>query len=264
MTLVENIMIANSFLPAIVNFFVDPDYLVYLLKKVIARWKKLRGTINQENFNKAYEYPELDLIDRYSSSYLILLLGFTFAPALPHCVLIGFVGLLLMYLCDKFVITRRTSILTDISGELSFSMSVQLDILIIVYAISDSLWDNFYIEGVKGYSKNPVLKLIMPLVLVFYVIFPTHWIIRQINNFTKVKKSNTSYIEMQTSFGEEKDYERDNPSSYLHQLEESTTPAQRERILDRLAKFSVSSSLGEALTEGKGSMKRKLSKKKSK
>ena len=209
-------MLANSLLPPILNFFFDPDFLIYLLKKLIAKFKKARGTITQEEFNKAYEYPEIDMIERYSSVYLILLLGFTFSPVLPHVALIGIVGLILMYVSDKYIITKRTSILTELSGDLFFFMTCHFDYLLLVFCLSDYLWDKFYIEGSNGYEKSVGLKLTIPIILILYKVLPIATIIREAYNFKKVKNSSITYREMQAQFGEEKNYENDNPTVYLH------------------------------------------------
>lgn len=167
-------MIGESLIDPFISLLVDIDYYAYLIGRNSALKKMETNEITQEELNSAFEFPEFSFLASYSNAFVLLLLSFTFAPVIPHVTLFAMVGLFNLYITDKYLITRRTSFFKDLSGQLSFKMISNMGILLIVYVISDYVWDNFYVDPMTDgdHRHKPAVTATLLIICIIYFAFP--------------------------------------------------------------------------------------------
>mmetsp|Transcript_33742 Transcript_33742/g.30587 ORF Transcript_33742/g.30587 Transcript_33742/m.30587 type:complete len:246 (-) Transcript_33742:258-995(-) len=224
--MINGLMIGESLIDPFVNILLDIDYYIYLIGRSSAVKAAENGEIGQRELNAAYEFPEFSYVAAYSNAFVLLLLSFTFSPVIPHCTLISIIGLCNLYITDKYIITRRSSHYKDLSGELSFKMISNMEILIIVYVISDYVWDIFYVDErtlVDNAQRGWVTAIIL-LICIIYFFFPFHWLVKEATSSNKVKKSSKTYDDLEQSITSEQNYEKQNPVYNLEILRADYLP----------------------------------------
>lgn len=175
--MMQNLMIGEAIVDPILSILLDIDFIIMAIGRFTATKKCEKGDITQKELNAAYEYPEFSFVSCYAHAYVLLLLSFTFAPVLPHVTIIAMIGMINVYIFNKYLITNRSSFFKDMSSDLSFHMIKNLNILMIVYFLSDYIWDKFYVDNRVGYESNAWVTFATLLVLVIYFFLPIHWIV---------------------------------------------------------------------------------------
>jgi len=231
--LMMNVVIANSIFPACIYLFMDPSMMRYYIQRLHGTWLAKKRKIKQEQLNQLFEYPELPYMDRYSTVYLILLLCSVFTPIVPICPLIGAFGITLLLLVDRYIITRRTTLSKDLSGELSYVMTVRYDLCIILFVISKYLWEFLYMEPYsRDYHENGVLELSTLTFLAIYIIFPMRPFFRGLIKSKKFKRSTTKYSDLEKTLMN--DYDTKNPVSDIQKMLEKGLLTNDNRKIDEL------------------------------
>jgi len=231
-----NIMIATSFATPFINLLFDPDYLLYKAKSIYGTYLAKSKRITQEELNIMFEYPELDLPDRYSAIFVVLLLSSLYTTALPICSLIGIAALSLNYIFEKYIIAKRTSIAKDLSGELSFKMTQSYSYCVLLFTISDYVWDKAFLEKEQT-TAALWLTYIGFIVVILYFVFPFEWLVRELTKLKKDKVSSVRYSEIKFKFNN--DYDKKNPISYVMALEEATENKQKQELVNEIVDYSV-------------------------
>lgn len=93
------------------TYIFSPIYIFKVLKRRKVKSLARNGIIGttQEEANKLWENPEVDMAQRYANILKTLIISFIFAPLFPLGLLIGAVSVTIQYWTDKILLLRRHS-----------------------------------------------------------------------------------------------------------------------------------------------------------
>jgi len=146
------------------------------LSRFFARLKvKIQGsncTLTQEQTNKKFENPELNISILYSNILRIFLFSVIGFPFCPLIILIGFIALLLTYSIDKFNLLKRSLLPSYMRSELSEATFEALDFSLVLLSAGILALILSLTLGPNNPSYNTKTLLISSIVgVIFTVIY---------------------------------------------------------------------------------------------
>jgi hypothetical protein len=127
-----NFLLVDAFFMPLL-LILDDKYLIRLFLRTRVSSGKLQVT--QEEANKIWTNPEMELAKRsakYVTTFLVCLL---FSPLFPLALPIGFASFLIKYSIDKYLLLRRYSRSFHIGAGLNYAMFSWLTVSLISYAV---------------------------------------------------------------------------------------------------------------------------------
>ena len=91
--------------------------------------------------NKAFEYPEYSISDKYSDIINTMWVTFLYAPLIPIVLPFSLVYIILTYYIEKYTIMRRSTVKDVLSRNISIEMIEYLEFIIIFYSIGNFLFE---------------------------------------------------------------------------------------------------------------------------
>ncbi|KAL4460026.1 hypothetical protein ABPG74_003552 [Tetrahymena malaccensis] len=141
------IVLTQSFLLSIFSIF-DVDSRIYNLRRAKIEKCSSHTQINltQSQLNKLFEEPEIDFMDGYSTSIVIICQALMYSILIPFSVVYAFCGLYIKYLIDKYIILNKRSIVNKQNHYLFFLMIDLLEYVVLIYSIANLIF-MFYTQS---------------------------------------------------------------------------------------------------------------------
>ncbi|KAL4506447.1 hypothetical protein ABPG72_000018 [Tetrahymena utriculariae] len=141
------LVITQSFLLSIFSIF-DADSRINNLRRAKIEKCSSHTQINltQSQLNKLFEEPEIDFMDGYSTSIVIICQALMYSILIPFSVVYAFCGLFLKYIIDKYIILNKRSIVNKQNHYLFFLMIDLLEYVILIYSVANLIF-MFYTQS---------------------------------------------------------------------------------------------------------------------
>ncbi len=124
------------FVPLI--WLINPWQIGVLIKR---KWYYGRKDLTQKEANKIMENMQYNMGKRYAEIIEIMWFTFLYASLIPFGACLSVIGLSLYYWVDKYNLLRRSSVNSNVAGELSlFSMKL-LDFTLLCKSLGEMLFD---------------------------------------------------------------------------------------------------------------------------
>jgi len=207
------IIIGNIFLGPL-NNYLNPFYLMRIMKQRAIRNAGNKCILTQKEANFWFEGHPVDMAYRYVNYQKTILISIFFSPMLPNSLLLGIIAVILSFWVDKYLLLRRHCRPISTGPELNFAKFHLFDIIIIIFALNQLLFDYVYRLSFSMYS------IVFVLISLGHYFFGFHFLYSQIFDFKndehiKVKKT---YSEIRHEFVTE--YDRSNPVTQLEATQE--------------------------------------------
>lgn len=171
-------------------WLINPWQLTVLIKR---RFNYGRKDLTQKEANKIMENVQYNMGKRYAEIIEIMWFTFLYSSLIPIGACLSVLGLCLYYWIDKYNLLRRSSVNSNIAGELSlFSMKL-LDFTLLCKPIGEIIFDS------QIRDSYCVSSIIMSGVALLYLVAPLDTILEKVHP-EKFKTEEKAYEDVQSNF----------------------------------------------------------------
>ena len=197
----------------------DPFYYMRLYKrsKVIKEGKAC--TLTQKEANLLFEGPPIDMALCYSNVLKAVWLAAFYAPLLPVGLPISFVGLVITYWVNKYLLLRRYVKPLELGQGLSFWMSEYLELTPFFFAAGNFIFRTLIVIDDSPYPQPPNLASILSIaVAAGSILIPFETLFECFSKDDNSKSNKYTYSDMRAAFNN--DYDICNPIYHEAALDE--------------------------------------------
>lgn len=171
-------------------WLINPWQIIVLIKRKLNYGRK---DLTQKEANKIMENMQYNMGKRYAEIIEIMWFTFLYASLIPFGACLSAIGLCLYYWVDKYNLLRRSSVNSNIAGELSlFSMKL-LDFTLLCKPLGELLFD-FQIRD--SYCKS---SIVMAAIGFAYLVAPVDRLL-DLMHPEKFKAEEKAYEDVQSNF----------------------------------------------------------------
>lgn len=185
--------------------FVQIDHIYRYFVKRNIRNQGVLSKMTQQEANFWFEKPGMDLANHYAIYNNLVMMAVFFMSIFPLALFLALLGVVFIYLVDKYLLLRVYSMPRAKSAEIVYSLLHYSDFIMITFGLSQMIFDKILLDTVSVYSW-----IIMIIALTNYV-FGFHYLIMNLtNNRRKLFfQNNSEYEKERVKFLNE--YDRANP-----------------------------------------------------
>ncbi|CAD8173577.1 unnamed protein product [Paramecium pentaurelia] len=215
------IFITNSIMPWLtqlidINYF----YKLYVRQKIIKQGENCKYTQNEAN--KAFEGPSIDLSQKYANLCKTLMFTFLYSALLPIGVCFTFISIICLYWAEKYLLVRRDSKPAPTGSAMAEAMvAFYIELILLLFSLGCTFW-----EWVN-YDKVHVLTWLQLGFSTLYYLIPIKKICGCIVDLGIDNATVESYDEKFLTFYD--DYDRRNPVT-LDAAKEKWIKIQQETV----------------------------------
>jgi hypothetical protein len=199
------LIIFNAFVVPLLHL-INFQWIKKLFQRCKVRRKQNTHLYNQEQANKIYEGPDLNIVRGYVTTYQLFLTGLFFTPALPISSGILLVTLVLVYWIEKVYLLRMYALPPLLQ------LDIALDNLVFMKVGAFTLFAGFgYFDYVLRGTIHPVI-IVVVCVTFFLIFIPVEDVLMNAYTYTGDEadsKINHTYSSLECTF--DFDYDRLNP-----------------------------------------------------
>ena len=230
------ILISNMLMIFLEKSFVTPirwtinlDFLmkrfkIFLLERNVIRNNEGEIGLTQKELNDLYELPEMDIDQKYSHIFKMLLMSFFYIPIFPLGLIISFFGFLFVYWLEKFNFANIYQKPEMLNRHIAEFYVCYFIVVFFAYGVGDYI----FIKDVYDSKKWSLVNIIVFGVL---IIIPYHRILsKEYFDVEESEMNNKKYNDAYLSF--RIDYERANPMTQKEGTINYLTKLRNENRID--------------------------------
>lgn len=214
---IHQVFVFSAFLTPATRF-INISYHARLYQRRRAMEQGENSLMTQKEANQLFEDFACDFAEKYSCLIKSMFVAALYAPILPMALVWTIIGNFLMYYVDKYNILRRSSIGKSLGATLALEMTEVLEWFLIIFGVSNFFFNTLFFGEVSLFEISGLLLAISNAFL------PMHHI--NVLLFGKIDPlvTDDTYEDLRLYF--EEDYDRCNPATQRHAIEEYSKEVQ--------------------------------------
>lgn len=154
---------------------INPSWVIKQAKRQYL--VKFFPLMTQKNLQEVYEQPAYPIALLYAALIKSMLFCSFYAPMIPIGLIISMVSIVGLYWLNKYNLLRRSMVKEQMSAELSREMTELIEYVLVIYALSNTLFEYFILEHVNNIAIAGIVcgivNAFLPMESINKRLFPT-------------------------------------------------------------------------------------------